>query len=168
MKAVYDHYANYFFSIALRYSTDSHEAEDYVQEAFMRIFKNVKSFQFKGSFEGWMKRILVNHCLNGVKKNNVLKHHAELTDHMSEMHTYSSDILENITSEDIIDCIQDMPIGYKTVLNMYVIEGFSHREIGDKLGIKESSSRSQLTKARAKLKTLLVAKGLYTEGQLVA
>jgi len=160
---VYDKYVNYFFAIALRYSGDSQEAEDYVQEAFVRIYRNINSFSFQGSFEGWMKRILVNHCLNGVKKKNPLRNREEITDFVSEDVGIAPEALDDINTKDITQAISELPTGYRTVLNMYVIEGYSHREIGEALGITESSSRSQLTKARGKLKRILVGRGLMTD-----
>jgi RNA polymerase sigma-70 factor (ECF subfamily) len=165
MKAIYDHYSGLFFAIALRYCSDSQEAEDHVQEAFVRIFKSAKGFAFQGSFEGWMKRILVNHCLNGLKKNRVLKNHEEISDHMKASYSTSANIVEGMNADEILRCIQKLPPGYRTVLNMYILEGFSHREIGEHLGITESSSRSQLTKARLKLKGILAEEGLLDEGR---
>lgn len=165
-KSVFDQYKTYFLSIANRYASDSQEAEDYVQEGFVRIFKNVNSFAFKGSFEGWMKRILINHCLNGIKRNNVLKNHDEINDFTHESFGSAAVVIDQMSADAIMECMEEMPKGYRTVMNMYVIQGFSHREIGEKLVITESSSRSQLTKARAKLKGMLLEQGLVEDGRL--
>lgn len=164
-KHIYDKYVNYFYAIASRYASDSQEAEDYVQEAFVRIFRNINSYGFQGSFEGWMKRILVNHCLNGVKKKNPLRNSEDITEMHSGAAGFSVDALDGINTQDILTAINELPLGYRTVLNMYVIEGYSHKEIGDHLGITESSSRSQLTKARMKLKRILLSRGLVADGE---
>jgi len=163
---IYKKYVNYFFTIAMRYSNDSAEAEDYVQEAFVRIYRNINSFNFQGSFEGWMKRILINHCLNGIKKKNPLKNSLDIADCHSGKVGISVDAIDGINTQDILKAIQTLPNGYRTVLNMYVIEGYSHREIGEALGISESSSRSQLTKARLKLKRILINSGLLSNGEV--
>ncbi|NND95406.1 MAG: RNA polymerase sigma factor [Flavobacteriales bacterium] len=165
-KVIYDKYVNYFYAIAIRYADNSAEAEDYVQEAFVRIYRNINSFSFQGSFEGWMKRILVNHCLNGIKKKNPLKQSEDITVIPDSSGGISADALSEINSEDIMKAISELPTGYRTVLNMYVIEGYSHREIGEELGITESSSRSQLTKARMKLKHILLSRGLVSEHEV--
>jgi RNA polymerase sigma factor (sigma-70 family) len=162
---IYKNYMNHFYAIAIRYSQDSQEAEDYVQEAFVRIYRNINSFNFQGSFEGWMKRILINHCLNGIKKKNPLKNSSDITELRTEEAGIAVDAIDGINTRDILTCIQGLPNGYRTVLNMYVIEGYSHKEIGQELGITESSSRSQLTKARVKLKRILIDRGLLTDGE---
>ena len=162
---VYKKYVNYFFAIAMRYSNDSQEAEDYVQESFVRIYRNIQSFNFQGSFEGWMKRILINHCLNGIKKKNPLRNSTDISDFRGDEAGISVDAIDGINTQDILKAIQELPSGYRTVLNMYVIEGYSHKEIGEELGITESSSRSQLTKARVKLKRILLERGLLTDGE---
>lgn len=165
-KVIYDKYVNYFFAIAMRYADNSAEAEDYVQEAFVRIYRNIHTFSFQGSFEGWMKRILVNHCLNGIKKKNPLKKSEDITEIPDSSGGITADALSEINSEEILKAISELPTGYRTVLNMYVIEGYSHREIGEHLGITESSSRSQLTKARMKLKRILLSRGLVSEDEV--
>lgn len=165
-KTLYERYVKYFYAIALRYASDSHEAEDYVQEAFVRIHKNIHGFNNTGSFEGWIKRILVNHCLNGIKKKNALRNHEDITEMVSEKTGVAPESLDAINTADIMEAISELPTGYRTVLNLFAIEGYSHREIGDRLGITESSSRSQLTKARAKLKRILIERGLLLDEQV--
>jgi len=165
-KEIHDKYVNYFFAIALRYADSAQEAEDFVQESFIRIFRNIHTFKFQGSFEGWMKRILVNNCLNGIKKRNPLRQSADITEMPDNSGGISADALQDINTKDILKAIQELPTGYRTVLNMYVIEGYSHKEIGQELGITESSSRSQLTKARMKLKRILLSRGLVSDDEI--
>jgi len=163
-QAVLSHlYAKYnalFFTIANRYSTNTQEAEDYVQDAFVQIYKKADTFNFKGSFEGWMKRILINICLSALRKNKILLD--DPIEDLGEFDKYSENnwTLENMSANEILLAIDELPIGCKTVLNLNVLEGYNHKEIGEKLGITESASRSQLTKARAKLKVLLKQKNL--------
>lgn len=159
-KHIYDKYAKFFLKIASRYASSVAEAEDFTQEAFVRIYKNIHSYSFQGSFEGWMKRVLINHCLNGIKKKNPLKNGEDITVMPDNSGGVSNDALQTIHTSDILKAITELPKGYRTVLNMYVIEGYSHKEIGEELHITESSSRSQLTKARVKLKGILMSRGL--------
>lgn len=163
---LYNKYAKFFKHIAMRYSTDHAEAEDYAQEAMVRIYKNIGSYKFQGSFEGWMKRVLINHCLNGVKKRNVLKNRIDITEMPDSSGGVIGDASHEINKGDILTAIDELPAGYNKVLNMYVIEGFSHKEIGQELNITESSSRSQLTKARSKLKGILMSRGLVSQDEL--
>ncbi len=163
LRYLYDHYGNLFFGIAQRYLSDISEAEDAVQETFIKIYKNAGTFKNKGSFEGWMKRILVNNCLNRIKANRGNVVMENLDDQITENATIShEEILEKLHSQEIIEVIQNLPTGYRTVLNLYVLEGYAHKEIAEMLGIQESASRSQLVKARARLKKELVKFGLIS------
>ena len=167
LKDLYDCYGDLFFGIALRYLPEVQQAEDAVQETFIKIYHNINSYQEKGSFEGWMKRILVNNCLNLVKKNKSGGIFVELSESGQPKNelSYQDNILEKLTNEEIIRAIQELPTGFRMVLNLYVFEGYSHKEIGEELGISESASRSQLTKARMKLKNMLEELGIYTHAK---
>ena len=150
-KALFDQYAELFKGIAYRYVGNLDEANDIVQEAFIKIFKNINSYTGKGNFEGWMKRILINCSLDYIKKikrvvfesDEVLAKEASLT---------WDQAITTMSFNEILKLIDRLPKGYKTVFNLYVFEGYSHKEIGEMIGITESASRSQLTKAKVKLK----------------
>ena len=150
-KALYNAYAPKFKGIAYRYTNDADVANDMVQESFIKIYNNINSYKGDGNFEGWMKRILVNGCLNYIKKEK--KYTFELGESLNQEASSSWDEAIDILSfDEIIAVINKLPVGYKTVFNLSVFDGYSHKEIGELIGITESASRSQLTKAKAKLK----------------
>lgn len=145
-------------TLSLRYTNDEFAAKDIVSEGFMKAFNNLNKFEFKEGkgLNSWLKKIMVNECLMYIRKNKKLKLNVSLE--VVENIDYSG--FENsIDSELIHNCIRKLPDGYRTVLNMYVVEGYSHKEIADKLNITESSSRSQLTHAKRKMQQFL--KGNY-------
>jgi len=121
-------------------------AEDVLMEGFYKIYSNIKSFKGDGSFEGWMRRIIVNTAINKIRKDKreMLDYQEELTDKKGVEMMY----VETMSANDMMAMIEKMPLGYRTVFNMYAIDGFSHREIATELGIDEGTSRSQLSKAR--------------------
>lgn len=139
-------YKRRFYAICMRYTHDMAEAEDILQDGFVRIFKNIDSFTRAGSFEGWMKRIIVNTAIEYFRKRTNLYSITEFE--YAESVSYDEQTIENIAAGDILKLIQELPIGYRTVFNLYAIEGFSHKEIGDMLEISEGTSKSQLARAR--------------------
>jgi RNA polymerase sigma factor (sigma-70 family) len=147
---LYDAYSKKFFAIALRYVKDRDIAEDVTIEGFMRIFEKMNQFQGNGSFEGWMKRIIVTQALLSLRNNKKLSMEVTLSDYEELPDVpYELTLLE---SNDLMKLIQELPVGYRTVFNMYVIEGYSHAEIADLIGISESTSKSQLNRGRNILK----------------
>lgn len=140
-------------AICTRYAKTRFEAEDVFHEAFVKVFENIKNYQ-SGSFDGWMKRIFVNTAINNYRRN--LKHYNH-EEHLEESGagTEPEAILSNITTQELLAVIAQLPEGYRLVFNMYVIEGYSHKEIGDLLGIAEGTSKSQLAKAKSFLKKSL-------------
>ncbi len=153
-KLLYEAFAPKFKGIAYRYTSDSNIANDMVQESFIKIYKNINSYKGDGNFEGWMKRILVNNCLNYIKKEK--KYVFEIGDALVERPSSNWDeAIDVLSFDEIVLLIDKLPLGYKTVFNLSVFEGYAHKEIGKLLGISESASRSQLTKAKSKLKVEL-------------
>ena len=118
-----------------------------MQEGFIRIFKRIDSFESKGNFEGWMKRVMVHTCINYLKKN---KKFAEIISLESAYHLefIEESIASKLLGKQVMECLRQMPIGYRTVINLYAIEGYSHKEIGDMLEITESTSRSQYIRGK--------------------
>ena len=150
-RKIYNAFAPNFKGIAYRYTNDVDVANDMVQESFIKIYQNIKSYKGDGNFEGWMKRILVNNCLNYIKKEK--KYIFELGDSLIDRPSSNWDEAIGVLSfDEIVLLIDKLPTGYKTVFNLSVFEGYSHKEIGKLIGISESASRSQLTKAKGKLK----------------
>lgn len=134
------------------------EAEDAMTTGFVKVFSKIEMFEYrgKGSLEGWIKRIMVNECLMVLRRK---KHDMVEIDKMANFLPSSIALDSHLIEEEIMNQIQALPNGYRTVFNMYVIEGFNHKEIGEKLGISENTSKSQLSKARASLKKSLIKIG---------
>lgn len=153
---LYNRYNSVMLGVCMRYARNNSEAEDILQEGFVKVFQNIESFGFKGSFEGWVKRIMINTALNHNRNN--LKHyfHSDV-DEIEEYIVVDSDVVIDkqeypFNTEELMKMIQALPPGYKTVFNLYVFEGYSHKEIADMLEISENTSKSQLSKARKYLK----------------
>jgi RNA polymerase sigma factor (sigma-70 family) len=147
---LYESYSKKFLAICFRYVKDKDLAEDTMIEGFMKIFEKLPQFEAKGSFEGWMKRIMVTQSLLTLRNNRNFNMEVHVETHIEKADSvYELNYLE---VADLIQLIQELPVGYRTVFNLYAIEGYSHAEIGDLLGITESTSKSQLNRARNALK----------------
>ena len=151
---IYKRFAPKFWGICLRYAKNRMSAEDIMQEGFIRIFKYMDKYSGKGSFEGWMRRIMVNNAINYYKKNLSSKKETEFQDYMGGQ-AYDADAISSMSYEEILSTLQTLPNGYRTVFNMYVIEGYSHKDIAKALNISENTSKSQLSRARSSLKEKL-------------
>lgn len=146
-------------TICRRYFKETELAEDALQEGFIRIFDKLDQFEFKGSFEGWMKRIVVNICLRKIQNESRQLDWGDFEN--SGIRSIKPVGLSNVNEEELLELISHLPNGYRTVFNMYAIDGYSHKEIAGQLGITDSTSRSQLVKARNMLQKML--KELYGE-----
>ncbi len=144
-KELYDKYNNLFFAVCLRYTNSREEAEDILITGFMAIFESLPSYKHQGSFEGWMRRIMVYTAIDHFRINK--KHFAD-TDIENCQSIEASTMQENIDAKDILKQIHTMPEGYKQVFNLYAIEGYKHSEIASMLGISEGTSKSQYAKAK--------------------
>tara|TARA_R110002049_G_scaffold270895_2_gene447962 strand:- start:510 stop:1049 length:540 start_codon:yes stop_codon:yes gene_type:complete len=153
-RALYERYSGLMFSVCLRYSKHRAEAQDMMQDGFIKVFDNISKFSFNGSFEGWIRRIMVNTCLNYYRKIGAQLEKIGVEDYQ----VGSTEPLaeSNMGEKDLMAIIQQLPEGYRIVFNLYAIEGYSHKEIGKELGITESTSRSQLSKARKWLQNVLM------------
>ena len=146
-KKLYDYLAPKMFAVCLRYMGDRMPAEDILQDGFITLFSKLDSYSGEGSFEGWARKIFVNTALMSLRKTDALK----LSDDLEEAGNLSSDIstqIQNIGYKEIMKIVMKLPDGYRTVFNMFVVEGFSHKEIAKALNISEVTSRSQLQRAR--------------------
>ncbi len=157
---IYTQFSPKMLSVCRQYIKDIHQAEDIMITAFMKVFVNLKNFQHNGSFEGWIRRIMVNECISHIrvqKKVNFL-----------DEENYSEDSFNNIESqfsvEDIQFLIDGLPDGYKMIFNLYAIEGYKHQEIASLLGINEGTSKSQLSHARKILKEQITRLKNYSNG----
>jgi RNA polymerase sigma factor (sigma-70 family) len=153
-RALFDKYAPKMFSVALRYAKDTDQAEDVLQDAFVKVFMKLDRYNGKGSFEGWIRRVVVNTALDSIRKNIKFQDNISSDDvaYKLEQHVFTGDSLDE---KFLLKTINSMPEGYKTVFNMFAIEGYSHKEIAKELDISENTSKSQYSRARAYLKQRL-------------
>jgi len=152
-KKIYDIHSGTMYSICLRYMTNEDEAKDALQEGFIKVFNSIGKFQFTGSFEGWMKRIFVNTSIEQIRKRKLHFDVSELN--TNELPLTSRIETGKLDAEKMMRLVQQLPLGYRTVFNMFVIDGYSHKEISDYLNINENTSKSQLFKARKQLQIWL-------------
>tara|TARA_R110002126_G_scaffold112105_1_gene250201 strand:+ start:63076 stop:63621 length:546 start_codon:yes stop_codon:yes gene_type:complete len=141
---LFEQYSPKMLGVCRQYVKDLHHAEDLLLEGFLKVFTNLHRFKHKGSFEGWIRRIMVNTCISYLRKKNVI----DLSDEEYIFNDAATESLENTSAEDIQKLIDRLPQGYKMVFNLFAIEGYKHSEIAEKLGVSESTSKSQLFKAR--------------------
>jgi RNA polymerase sigma-70 factor (ECF subfamily) len=149
---IYDAIAGKMYSLCLRYAGNTEDANDWFQESFVKLYRHLSSFRGEGSFEGWARRIFVSACIDGIKKRNQLL--PVLPDGVDKA---SDDLTgyDKLANDDLIGYIRQLPDGYRTAVNLYLVEGYSHKEIGELLNISEEGSRSQLFRARVLLQKML-------------
>ncbi|HET9056241.1 MAG TPA: RNA polymerase sigma factor [Chitinophagaceae bacterium] len=151
-KQLYDYFADSMLGVCYRYTKSIQDAEDVLQEGFVKVFKHLHQYRFDGELGGWIRRIMVNSALNYLKKNKLYQAELSFTD--SDLHIVSNDNPEiKITAKELADLTRQLPTGYQTIFNLHAVEGYSHVEIGKMLGINEGTSRSQYARARALLIT---------------
>jgi len=154
-KALYERYASLLLGICIRYLKDRDDAEDVMIQGFMKVYQNITKFRQEGSFEGWVRRIIVNECLSFIRKNKSM--YLEIEIDKAENNPDCSFLERNLEVEDLMNMIGRLPTGYRTVFNLYAIEGYSHAEIAEQLGINVNTSKSQLSRARNYLQKELLA-----------
>lgn len=153
-RVLYERYSSRMFSVCLRYARNRADAEDLLQEGFLTVFSKIGTFNSQGSFEGWMRKVFVNTALMRLRKGDILKDAVDVEDAARGVMS-DDDILAGMGGKDIVRIISNMPEGFRTVFNMSVIEGYSHQEIAEILGMSEGTSRSQLSRARTWLQEKL-------------
>lgn len=153
-RQLYDFYSSKMYSICYRYVKDSMEAEDILVTAFMKVFDKIGQFKSEGSFEGWIRRIVVNEALTYLRKNRSMYLETELE--QADREPDYSKLSDHLEAEDLLNMIKELPTGYRIVFNLYAIDGYSHKEIADQLGISENTSKSQLSRARVYLQKMLL------------
>lgn len=153
-RTLYDKYASYMLGLCKRYIKGEMEAEDVMIKGFMKVFTKIDLFEGKGSFEGWMKRIMINEALGYIRKNKsmYLEIEIEAADKEPDFDTLSTEL----EAMDLLKMVNGLPSGYRTIFNLYAIEGYSHKEIAELLGISENTSKSQLSRARMHLQKKLL------------
>lgn len=165
---LYQRFASKMFTVCMRYAAESNSAQDLLQEGFVKIFKNIDKFRGEGSFEGWIRRIFVNTCLEFVRKkaNMYVVQDTETV----KVEYQDENALQKLMKEDLMEMIQSLSTGYRTIFNLYVIEGYSHKEIAELLNVTEGTSKSQLARARyllqKKVETLMGIKAQIVQTQI--
>ena len=150
-KALYTQYSPKFFSICLKYTKNQMDAEDVLQEGFIKLFKNLDKFKGEGSFEGWMRRIFVNCAIENLRRRKLETSDCDLFE--NTISDRQPTALDNLYKKDILKTSDTLSNGYKTVFHLYAVEGYSHQEIAQQLGITESTSKSQFCRAKVILRT---------------
>lgn len=149
-KLLYERFAGKMKTVCLRYASGEDEANDMLQDGFIKVFSKLSLFEMSGSFEGWVRRTMVNTCLDHIRKKK--KEGTQINvDEVYDLGSNLESALSKMAAEEIVATIQTLPMGYKTVFNLYAVEGYSHKEIAEELGITESTSKSQYFKAKQHL-----------------
>lgn len=146
--ALYNQYKSWLFGMCLRYSANRADAEDVLQEGFVKIYRNIAQYNNKGSFEGWMCRIMINTAIN-INKKWMSKAVFDQDVHFEKEVDFN--VVQQLSAKDLMRVVQELPTGYRTVFNLYVIDGYSHKEIGEMLGVSEGTSKSQLARGKKML-----------------
>ncbi|HNT93506.1 MAG: sigma-70 family RNA polymerase sigma factor [Bacteroidales bacterium] len=165
-QALWRHYSGYLLGVCMRYAADRPEAEDMLQEAFLKIYFNLREYSGTGSFRGWLRKVTVNTAITYYHKNLKHKHQVDIDEYVS-IETGTSGFEEDFcNAEDLYRVLGELSPGYRMVFNLFAIEGYRHHEIAEKLGIDVNTSKSQYSRARAilrkRLGELARMKGRYT------
>lgn len=152
-EVLYTRFARRMYAVCLRYARHRAEAQDLMQDGFVRVFDKVQGFRMEGSLEGWVRRIMINTCINHYRKKSV-RNEVLGTDHLAER-SVAPMAVHNLGEEELLSMVSELPDGYRMVFNLFAIEGYDHAEIAAMLGCGESTSRSQLAKARRLLQARL-------------
>jgi RNA polymerase sigma factor (sigma-70 family) len=161
-KRLYEAFSPKMYAICCRYIKDSMEAEDVLVTAFTKILERINQYKFEGSFEGWVRRVVVNEALTYLRRNRSMYLETELE--AADREPDYQSLSDHLETEDLMNMIQELPAGYKIVFNLYALDGYSHKEIAEQLNISENTSKSQLSRARVYLQNLL-NKRSYTSNQ---
>lgn len=153
-RAFYERFASKMMAVCRRYGKDEDEAKDMMQEGFIRVFEKLDQYSGKGSLEGWVRMVMVNHALIIIRRTKHYRNAAGLDD-VQEFTSHEVGALQQLSEQELMELVTAMPQGYRTVFNLFAIEGYSHKEIATQLEISESTSKTQYHKARAHLKKAL-------------
>ena len=156
-EALYTRFSPRMLGVCYRFARSREDAEDMLQEGFIKVFTLIHQFRGEGALEGWIRRIIVHTCINILKKNKKFIDSVDLI-HAGSIYLNENNIASILETKQVVESVRLLPMGYRTVLNLYAIEGYSHKEISIMLDIEESTSRSQYTRAKAMLEDLLIKK----------
>jgi RNA polymerase sigma-70 factor (ECF subfamily) len=166
-RELYNRFSPKMLPVCYRFAQSREDAEDMLQEGFIKVFMQIHTFENKGAFEGWVRRIIVHTCINLLKKNKRFNESLDL-DHANTLHVKEETLPSIMQAKQVVECIRLLPIGYRTVLNLYAIEGYSHKEIAEMLDIEESTSRSQYTRSKNMLEAILIKKRIIEKPNMDA
>jgi RNA polymerase sigma-70 factor (ECF subfamily) len=155
-KKIYEHYAPAMMSVCQRYTGDRETARDLLHDGFVKLFTKIHTYSGSGSFSGWIRRIFVTTALEYLRRNDALKYSTDIETDGFQIESMDPSALEYLSSDDLFACVSALPDGFRTVFNLYAVEGYSHAEIAVMLEISESTSRSQYTRARRLLQKRLI------------
>ncbi|GAB3546709.1 RNA polymerase sigma factor [Spirosoma fluminis] len=161
-RQLYERFAGKLFAVCKRYVKDSDEAEDVLQDSFVKIYRHIDSFRFECPLEAWLKRIVINTALKHLRKQKPWEHTADVQE-LAPVLPQADESLPTLNYQYLLQLIQELPPGCRTVFNLYAIEGYSHPEIADLLGIAEGTSKSQYARARSLLQQKIQWDGRSTE-----
>src|ERR1700712_4191737 len=161
-EALYSRFSPRMLGVCYRFARNREDAEDMLQEGFIKVFSQIHQFRNQGALEGWIRRIVVHTCINVLKKNKKFADSVDII-HANSIHLNESNIHSILQAKQVVESIRLLPMGYRTVLNLYAIEGFSHKEIAAILDIEESTSRSQYTRAKSMLEDVLLKKKILQQ-----
>jgi len=156
-RELYNKFSAKMLAVCYRYAHNREDAEDMLQEGFIKVFLQMHTFENRGAFEGWIRRIIVHTCINILKKNKKFNESVDII-HANSIQVREDSVSSIVQAKQVVECIRMLPLGYRTVLNLYAVEGFSHREIARMLEVEESTSRSQYTRAKTMLEDILIRK----------
>lgn len=162
-KALYQTYARKMMSICMRYAPGREQAQDILQDGFVKVFQKMDHYRGDGPLGGWIARTMVNTALDHIRRNKPFEHSLDLTE-AEHLHAIDEQVLASMGADELLALIQALPPGYRTVFNLFVIEGYPHKEIGAMLNISENTSKSQFMKARAFLRKLLPKETVHLHG----
>ena len=153
-RELFEKFAPKMLGVCMRYAKNTEQAEDVLQDGFVKVFTKLSHYKGDGSLEGWIRRVVVNTALDQIRKNTKLQDNVALDDVDYKLEL-KGNVLETLAAEDLMELINEMPTGYKAVFNMFAIEGYSHKEIAQELNVSENTSKSQYSRARSYLKKKL-------------
>ena len=159
-KTMFDKFSPRMLGIAQRYTKNTDEAHDILQETFIKVFNNLVKYKHNGSLEGWVRKICVNSSLDYLRKNKNLKFNDDVDEIGYKLESTQTNVLQDLAAEDLMAVLNELPEGYKAVFNLFVIDGFSHKEIAEQLEISVNTSKSQFSRARGLLRKMIIEKGL--------
>jgi RNA polymerase sigma-70 factor (ECF subfamily) len=156
-RLLFEKYYSKMFAICIRFSKNEEEAKDILQEGFIKAFEGIKKFKAESSLNTWLSRIMVNHSIDCLKNRNknLFSSISENMLTIPDSTEFEEELVKDLSPEEALDLLQKLPDGYRTIINLYAVEGLSHKQIGENLGISEGTSKSQLSKARTFLKKLV-------------